>query len=114
MKLSKLRLCLKCIIFMSLSRDVSAGLDDFTPLEKVGDWTIERKVDSGTGKVFCRASVPINGTWFSARPRLDKNDQLQIPTHIQHLSFSEKQTLEKVRLVLKTCRSGLIYIPVDG
>tara|TARA_Y100001968_G_C19123526_1_gene603091 strand:+ start:82 stop:426 length:345 start_codon:yes stop_codon:yes gene_type:complete len=90
-----------------------AGLDAFTSLVQIDAWQIERKVESNTNKIICRASIPGYGAWFSQRIRLDQNDQLMIPSDISQMDLSNKISLKKVKEALKTCRAGMIYFPYN-
>tara|TARA_Y100001968_G_scaffold332955_1_gene393260 strand:+ start:5601 stop:5945 length:345 start_codon:yes stop_codon:yes gene_type:complete len=113
MKLSCWKLSFSCISFFLIPVEVYGGLGTFTYLDKVETWIIERKIDSSNGDVLCRASVPENGTWFSARPRLDKNDALRIPKSFSSKRFKDEKILVRVKSALELCRSGLIYIPQE-
>ena len=110
MKLSGLirSLTLAAICFSPLR--VYSGMDEFTPVDKIESWLIERKIESITNRVFCRASIPLSGTWFSARIRLNPEDELVSPTGSRFLDFTEEEGLSKVKTALKECRSGLIYL----
>ena len=57
---------------------VHAGLNKFTYLDKVDEWVIERKFDSEKNTISCRASIPAQGSWFGARVRMDKNNDIAI------------------------------------
>ena len=105
------RLSFLLLLLLSTSNFVKAGLDKFTILDEVHDWVIERKYDSSKKMVICRASIKSYGTWFSARIRLGKNNKLLIPKELLRKETPKPLTLEKVKSALKTCRSGLIYLP---
>ena len=100
------------IILFFNCRTVKAGLNNFTELIYVEDWLIERKVDLKNNEVKCRASLPINATWFGARVRLGANDELITPGWIR---IEEDKlldsTLIKVKHFLDDCRSGFIFLP---
>ena len=68
------------MIFFLNSREARSGLDKYSYLDKIDNWTIERKIDSANKTVFCRASIFTNGTWFGSRIRLDRNDDILFPT----------------------------------
>ena len=101
------------LVCLSFSVESHAGLDGFTYLDQIDAWQIERKVDSKTHKIICRASIPGYGAWFSQRIRLDQNDQLIIPSDISKFYSQKEISLIKVKRALKTCRAGMIYIPLD-
>ncbi len=87
-----------------------AGLGVFTSLDQVGMWSIERKVQPKTYKIFCRASIKTSGSWYSTRIRLDDNDQIYFPTNQTFESQKiDMNALKKVKLALDQCRSDLIY-----
>ena len=88
-----------------------AGLDKYSYLDKVDDWIIERKIDSNTNQVFCRASLPKYGTWFSSRIRLDKNDELVIPYNLLGFDLEAPKIIKDIKSALKACRKGVLYLP---
>tara|TARA_Y100001968_G_scaffold313362_1_gene337483 strand:- start:1340 stop:1615 length:276 start_codon:yes stop_codon:yes gene_type:complete len=90
---------------------LKAGLNRYTFLKEVKGWSIERKVDIQHDQIQCRASIPQYGTWFSSRIRLNKKDQLVIPPEINDFNLTNDSILETVKVELKLCRSGFIYIP---
>ena len=92
---------------------LEAGLDRFSQLDQIDDWIIERRVDSSTNDVSCRASKSGYGTWFGARVRLDKNDELLIPQAFLGSQPTSPSTITKVKGALKSCRAGLIYLPQE-
>ena len=89
-----------------------AAINKFTTLIFVEDWLIERKIDLSSNDVKCRASLPINGSWFGSRIRLGSKDELIKPRWIpiEDEKFDEVR-LTKVKRVLKDCRSGLLFLP---
>ena len=97
--------------FFFFPKGVMAGLDRFSYLDRVEDWIIERKIDSLSKEVFCRASVSKYGGWFDTRIRLDKNDKLVFPYNFSKKLFPKNSTIKSVRRSLEICRSSLIYIP---
>ena len=78
----------------------------------VEDWLIERKVDLEKNVIKCRASIPAHANWFGARVRLGADDELIQPLWIfvnpDQLSDSK---LTKIKGILETCRSDLLYLP---
>jgi hypothetical protein len=91
---------------------VQAGLNNFTDLIFVEGWLIERKVDLNLNKTICRASIPSHASWFGARVRLGPDNELIKPMWI---SVKADQLIDsklaKVKEVLHSCRSGLIFLP---
>ncbi len=93
------------------SNAVNSGLNKFTFLDEVKGWTIERKLDHQNNEIKCRASIPLYGTWFSSRIRLNKDDQLVIPSQLKAAELTKETVLETVKNALNDCRKGLIYLP---
>ncbi len=83
----------------------SAIAQSFQTLDRVDGWLIERKLDREQNHV-CRASVPGGGAWFSARVRLDLNDEVVVP---QGLSKPSNASVDSAREALRLCRSSLLY-----
>ncbi len=92
---------------------VKAGAESFTVLDKIGKWTIERKVSSSGNKINCRASILNYYAWFSGRIHLDRNDQVVIPAHISEASEINDEDIGKLVKALKACRESLYYVPVE-
>ena len=111
MKFRKYELSIGLFLLTCFFSNALAGLDKFSYLDKIGDWIIERKVDSMTGEVFCRASLSGKATWFSARPRLDKTNKLILPEGVSSLTVEEERMISELIPSLKSCRSSLIYLP---
>ena len=107
---SILKIIIPTFIFSFIPREVMGGLDKYSFLDKIDNWIIERKIDSYTNKVLCRASIPNNGTWFSERTRLDRNDEIIYPLHLKIKKIPNSKSVDNVRKNLRKCRSGLIYI----
>ncbi len=93
---------------------VKAGLDFFSRLDVIDGWIIERRVDSKTNEIRCRASVLRDGNWFSNRRRLDENNLLVIPDHYLNQNPINYLTINKIKLALKNCRSNLIYSAINS
>ena len=99
------------LFFLFLNPSVAlSGLDKFTHLDEVSGWLIERKFDSSTDSVYCRASIPGYGTWFSARIRLNEDGYLLLPPNEHPSKLTEPSLIEEVKDALRNCRSGLIYM----
>ena len=102
------------VSLLPFCQGVHAGLDKFTYLDKIKDWTIERKIDPVKTTASCRASIIKHGSWFGSRIRLDRNDQLLYPTEALKKIVPSISTIERVKRALKACRAGLIYLPQDA
>lgn len=118
MLLGKLRNVYLEMLFISLQffclllpRHVEAGMDRYSNLDRLGNWLIERKFDSDTSEVSCRASIPGYYSWFGGRIRLNKEGELVIPPDLSDEEPPSIGTLNKVRRALIACRSDLIYSP---
>ncbi len=99
-------------IYSIFFKSALAGLDKFSYLDKVNIWIIERKIDSKTNRIYCRASIPKKGTWFSSRIRLDKKGDLVEPFQLKDKSYRSNKAILEVKDALNSCRnSGLIYLP---
>ena len=101
-------------IFIFGCSSVNAGLNNFTDLILVGDWLIERKVNLNMNEIECRASIPAHASWFGARIRLGKNNELIKPNWIS-VRFDQltDSHLIKVKELLDDCRSGFLFLPDD-
>ena len=99
-------------IIYSNSLEVKAGLNRFTSLIYVDEWLIERKVDLKKDQISCRASLPSNATWFGARVRLGRKNELIKPIWITtQASKIDEHQLNKVRKSLEECRAGFLFLP---
>ena len=80
----------------------------------VEEWLIERKIDLTNNVTKCRASIPSHANWFGARVRLGPNDELIKPIGI---SLQADKLLDskvaKVKELLDSCRSGILFLPED-
>ncbi len=73
---------------------------------------IERRVDSLTSELRCRASIKGVYTWFGARVHLDNGGNIIIPKDINISDVLIKEsTISKVRLAITNCKENIIYIP---
>ena len=97
--------------FFFFSSFAKAGLKEFTPLDEIHGWLIERKIDSDSNKITCRASISVSGVWFSARIRLNQKDELVIPPNSSGKQLINLINLEEIRSRLSACRRSLIYLP---
>ena len=98
-----------CLFY--LPKSANAGLDSYTYLDKVENWTIERKVNSKDKSISCRASIPKNGTWFGARTRLNQSGEIVFPTQTVRKEIPSNETILSIKKALKICRAGFIYLP---
>ena len=94
----------RLLLLLSLM-GTSALAQSFQTIDRVDGWLIERKMDSKQNHV-CRASFPGGGSWFSARVRLDLNDDLVVP---QGLIMPNKASVDSARKAVRLCRSSLLY-----
>ena len=100
-----------CVFLFSSFTSAKAGLNIFTNLVFVDEWLIESKLDSSTGEIKCRASIPFHANWFGARLRLGPSNELIKPLWISingDLLLDSK--LNKVKNVLNDCRSGHLFL----
>ena len=67
----------RLLLLLSLM-GTSALPQSFQTIDRVDGWLIERKMESKQNHV-CHASLPGGSSWFSARVRLDLNDDLVVP-----------------------------------
>ena len=103
-----------CTLLISSFTSVKAGLDNFTNLLFVDEWLIERKLDSSTNDIECRASIPSHANWFGARVRLGPTNELIKPPWISvngDLLLDSK--LKEIKEVLRVCRKGPLFIHGD-
>ena len=87
--------------FSLIPNSLQAGLDKYSYLDHVNEWTIERKIDSTENTVSCRASIASGGSWFGARIRLDKNDNLVYPPKLLGSKAPSELTIKKVKSIWK-------------
>ena len=69
---------MKRLLLLLFLVGTSVLAQSFQTIDRVDGWLIERKMDSKQNHI-CRASLPGGGSWFSARVRLDLNDDLVVP-----------------------------------
>jgi len=96
---------MKLIWLLTLLLGAPASAQSFQILDRVDGWLIERKLTEQQQPI-CRASIPSGGTWFSARIRLDRSDNLIIP---KGLSTPEKESIDLALKALALCRSSILY-----
>ncbi len=88
-----------------------ASINNYTTLVKIENWLIERKIDISRDQINCRASIPGYYSWFGNRIRLDKTDKLIVPEEFSEGEPTSLETLEKVKDILRKCRSSILYLP---
>ncbi len=98
------------IILWMFSIPVGAGPKKFSRLDKIGNWIIERSIDSSSGAVSCRASIPGFYTWFGGRIRLNNNGELLVPKEIRPKELPSPFMLAKVRSALELCNESIVYL----
>ena len=105
------RIFISCLLLTISSSPLKAGLDEFSFLEQIDDWIIERKVDSKTQVVSCRASIKGYATWFSGRIHLNKDGKLVVPKEYISFKHPPLSKINEIKNTLIKCRSSLIYLP---
>ena len=100
------------VLLIAIFTPASAGLDRFTNLIFFDEWLIERKINSSTNEIKCRASIPSHANWFGARVRLGPTNELITPTWISVDSdFLHDSKLNKIVELLRDCRAGPLFLP---
>ena len=98
-------------LLISSFTSVNAGLDNFTHLIVIEEWLIERKVDSSSNEIKCRASIPLHANWFGARVRLGPTNELIKPPWISvNSDLLIDSKLNKIKDVLRDCRQGPLFL----
>ena len=97
------------IFLLMIGESVYAGIDKFTRLDQINGWEIERKIDSETQRIVCRASIPNYYAWFGGKIRISKNGELLIPEEFSEEPLPLETTINEVKKALKACEAGLIY-----
>ena len=90
-----------------------AGLNRYSYLDKVGNWTIERKFEPDREKISCRASILKERIWFGSRIHLNKDGEVFIPRDLVFKYIPNESIINNVKRALEACRSGLIYTPLE-
>ncbi len=101
------------LFFLGSNLNVQAGLNKYTPLDRIEGWIIERKIESSSGMISCRASFVSHGTWFGSRMRLDKSDKLIIPTNLIDYKIPNRKLLQRLKISLIECRKDFVYKILD-
>ncbi len=96
-------------IFFSLMASAHAGLEKYTVIDEFENWVIERKFVPSEDKLFCRASMPSYGSWFSARVRLGDQNELLMPDMVSASYKPGPELMERLISSLEMYRSSLIY-----
>ncbi len=97
------------IVLFLLGNSANSGIDKFTRLDIIENWEIERRIDSETQGIRCRASIPNNYAWFGGKIRLNPKGKLIIPDEQSQQELPNKETITKITNAIKTCENGLIY-----
>ena len=80
----------------------------------VDEWLIERKIDLTNNVTKCRASIPSHATWYGARVRLGPDNELIKPIWISAQADKLLDSkVAKVKELLDSCRSGILFLPED-
>ena len=95
--------------FLLFGKSTRAGIDKFTKLDVIKSWEIERRIDSETQEVRCRASIPNHYAWFGGRVRMKDDGKLIIPDEFSSEKLPNEETVDLVRKALKVCKRGVIY-----
>ena len=110
--LNRKRLYIPLLLFSLTGTPFYAAINKFTYLDSVNGWTIERKIDSLTNQVFCRASIFEDGNWFADRVRLGINNEVIIPNRLKDNSeLYLAMNTSQVKDALERCNSGVLYLP---
>tara|TARA_B100000700_G_scaffold328678_1_gene447319 strand:- start:55 stop:369 length:315 start_codon:yes stop_codon:yes gene_type:complete len=97
------------IILKAFSSVVFAGINNYTYLDKIDEWIIERKIGKKFEEIRCRAYLPGYGTWFSERIHIDKEDNIVIPPELLSNIDESKLDTRKVKIALSRCRNDFFY-----
>jgi hypothetical protein len=96
------------LALVAASAPAPAALNNFSRLDQVGRWVIERKTTT-EGGISCRAYIPSGGTWFNSNVRIGADGAVVVP---EGLSYSpDAAELAQVQDALRRCRADMIYVP---
>ncbi len=110
MRFCRERIILSIFLFCAFHISfANAGLNKFTQIDSYKKWVIEQKFDLENDQVFCRASRKGNGTWFSDKIRLGKDDEVILPKDASIENYPSDDDLKNIHIALQRCRAGLIY-----
>ena len=89
---------------------LKAALDTYSRIDEIDGWLIERKIDTSTKQILCRASVKDSYTWFGGRIRITSAGDLVVPGEFaNNFEMINPSTLKKVREAIRLCNSSYIY-----
>ena len=109
--MSRFKLIIFLILIQLPVKPVNSGLDQFTLLDSIDEWELERRFDSKDQSIRCRASVKGFGTWFGSKIRLDAENRLQIPRDVDKNKIPSERSIQKVKRALRKCSETFLYIP---
>ena len=89
--------------------NAKSGYDEYTTIDKIGNWIIERKYISDDENVICRASIPRQYPWFGDRIRISKKGDLVVPAEYFKEYMLIPERLLEVTIALDNCNSNFIY-----
>ena len=99
-------------LLISSFTSANAGIDNFTNLIFVDEWLIERKFDSSTNEIKCRASIPFHANWFGDRVRIGPKNELIKPPWISEKNYVLVDSkLNKIKELLRDCSAGHLFLP---
>ncbi len=104
-----MRLTALLIYLLIVSKSAKAGIDNFTKIDKIDSWIIERRIDSKNQNISCRASIPSYYSWFGGRVRLNQKGDLILPDEYSKTDVPSEDLLDKVKAAIRKCEAGLIY-----
>ena len=111
--LFKIYIFLPCLLISVISESIAskavAGVNNYTNLDKIDKWIIQRKLNDVDQSFQCRAVLPTNGTWFGSNIRITKYGKLIVPDGILYSESENSQVLSEVRSSLEKCRLDFIY-----
>ncbi len=104
-----------CLLTLSLiANSTKAGIDKFTRLDRINGWDIERRIDSDTQEIRCRASIPNHYAWFGGKVRINNQGVFHVPEGVSKDDIPDKAAIREIIEAIKTCKKGLIYkIQID-
>ena len=100
------------IMLYSSAFIVKAGIDQYSPIEKIGIWLIERRIDLNNNSISCRASIPSTGAWFGERTRLNKDNDL-IYSEGLNIIRDDETIIVSVVSALEKCKSDFLYMTFE-
>ena len=102
-------LLINLICLVTVTSQAAAGIDKFTALDRIKGWEIERRIDSETQNIRCRASIPNHYAWFGGKIRLSRSGALIVPDEFSNKTLPDEKVINRIKEALQECESGLIY-----